>query len=72
MKEVAGEGACLVDPFDAASIRQGVEMIIWDSAYRDQMVRKGFKNILRFQLEKVVGQYVSLYNELLEKKPMQQ
>ena len=72
MKEVAGEGACLVDPFDAASIRQGVEMIIRDSAYRDLMVQNGFKNILRFQLEKVVSQYVSLYNELLEKKPMQE
>jgi glycosyltransferase involved in cell wall biosynthesis len=70
MKDVAGEGACLVDPFDPHSIRRGLELIITKPDYREELIQNGFKNILRFQLEKVVSQYVSLYNELLEKKPM--
>ncbi|HEX4374037.1 MAG TPA: glycosyltransferase family 1 protein [Puia sp.] len=68
MKEVAGNGACLVDPHDATSIRNGIEMIINNAEYRDQLIENGFKNVSRFQLEKVVDEYTSLYKVLLQKK----
>jgi len=49
MPEVAGEAACLVDPNDVASIRQGIERVIADAAYRDQLVEAGRSNRERFQ-----------------------
>ncbi len=68
MQEVAGQGACLVDPFDTASIRAGIERIITDPAYRASIIQKGLENVTRFRLENITGQYADLYREILEKK----
>jgi glycosyltransferase involved in cell wall biosynthesis len=61
MKEVAGEGACLVDPFDIQSIRKGLCRVIEDTAYRQLIVRNGFENINRFLPEKIALQYEQQY-----------
>ncbi len=68
MSSVAGEAACLVDPYSIESIRTGIRKIIEDEPYRDGLVEKGFKNVERFQLEKVTKQYTDLYHELMERK----
>lgn len=64
MPEVAGAGACLVDPFDIASIRQGIMRIIHEPAYREKLVEEGLKNIRRFRPEAVAEQYYRLYQEI--------
>lgn len=64
MPEVAGAGACLVDPYDVHSIREGVLKVINDSAYRDQLIQKGRENRLRYQPQKVALQYYQLYQEI--------
>jgi glycosyltransferase involved in cell wall biosynthesis len=61
MPEVAGDGACLVDPFDVASIRQGVQRVISDEAYRRHIVSRGFVNVKRFQPQGIAFQYLDLY-----------
>jgi len=68
MREVAGEGACLVDCFNSASIRKGLLRIIQDAEYREGIICKGIENVKRFSLESVAAQYVELYRELLQKK----
>jgi glycosyltransferase involved in cell wall biosynthesis len=68
MKEVAGRGACLVDPHDPAAIRRGLLRIMEDDAYRDELIRAGYENARRHGLEQVVEEYVLLYRELIEKK----
>ena len=65
MPEVAGDAACIVDPFDINSIKDGVQRIINDSSYREQLINAGFKNIKRFQVENIAKQYESLYCEIL-------
>ncbi|MDP4244615.1 MAG: glycosyltransferase family 1 protein [Bacteroidota bacterium] len=65
MKEVAGQGACLVDPYDPASIRQAVMKIMMDKAYREELVQAGFRNTARFAPEKIVAQYMTCYRQLL-------
>jgi glycosyltransferase involved in cell wall biosynthesis len=70
MREVAGQGACLVDPFNIHSIRTGLLRIINEDAYRDQLTGTGFENVKRFSLDTVTDQYVDLYRELLQKKPL--
>lgn len=64
MPEVAGDAACLVDPFDVASIRQGVLRIIGDARYRDELIRRGHENVKRFRPESIAAEYVKLYEEL--------
>jgi glycosyltransferase involved in cell wall biosynthesis len=65
MREVAGSGACLVDPHDPASIRAGVQKVIGDEAYREQLVRNGFANVARFETRVVANQYLDCYKKLL-------
>lgn len=65
MPEVAAGAACLVDPFDPASIRAGIRRVIDDDAYRDQLINNGFRNARRFTPEAVARKYVELYQELL-------
>jgi glycosyltransferase involved in cell wall biosynthesis len=65
MPEVAGDAACLVDPFDVKSIRGGVLKVMNDAAYRDELVRRGFENVERFRPEKIAREYADVYRELL-------
>jgi glycosyltransferase involved in cell wall biosynthesis len=64
MPEVAGGAACLVDPFDVGSIRSGIEKVIKDTQYREQLIEKGFKNVERFRPEVIATQYADLYREV--------
>jgi glycosyltransferase involved in cell wall biosynthesis len=64
MKDVAGKGACLVNPYEVQSIRDGLLKIVNGVAYRDELIREGFQN----RLESIVKQYVSIYEEMMGKK----
>lgn len=67
MPEVAGDGACLVDPLDVAAIRQGILKVWHEADYRERLVAAGFENVKRFSAPAVAAQYAALYAEL-EKK----
>jgi glycosyltransferase involved in cell wall biosynthesis len=64
MLEVAENSACLVNPDDSDSIKEGIENIISDARYRKTLIDKGFENIKRFQLETIAKQYLNIYKEL--------
>lgn len=65
MPDVAGErGACFVDPHSVRSIREGVERVIRNVSYREELVQAGFENVRRFEACEVVEQYLELYREL--------
>ena len=67
MPEVAGDGACLVNPYEISSIRTGVIKVIKDESYRKFLMEKGFKNCKRYTLPSVAKQYYQLYQEVHEK-----
>jgi glycosyltransferase involved in cell wall biosynthesis len=64
MPEVAGDAACLVDPFDVPSIRAGILRVIRDEEYRQQLVANGFRNAERFTAARVAELYEAIYEEL--------
>ncbi len=67
MPEVAGVGgACLVDPFDVASIRAGVLRVIKDPDYREALVKRGFENVCRFRPQAIARSYCALYRAFLQ------
>jgi glycosyltransferase involved in cell wall biosynthesis len=61
MREVAGDGAHLVDPLDVSQIRDGIIRIIADSDYREKLVERGLRNVARFSPATISGQYLDLY-----------
>ena len=64
MPEVAGDGACLVDPHDVNSIREGIRRVINDPEYREELISKGCKNAERFKPEIIAERYAELYREI--------
>jgi glycosyltransferase involved in cell wall biosynthesis len=67
MPEVAGTAACLVDPFDCSSIREGVLQVINDPKYRNHLIAQGFENVKRFRADIIAAQYAGLYREVLSR-----
>jgi glycosyltransferase involved in cell wall biosynthesis len=65
MKEVGGEGACLVDPYDPDSIRSGIKKIIEDDDYRNNIIAKGFENLKQYNSQHIADQYLKLYAAIL-------
>ena len=65
MPEVAGDAACLVDPFDVQSIRNAILRIIADDQYRNELITRGFENVKRFDADKIAQQYLELYREVV-------
>jgi glycosyltransferase involved in cell wall biosynthesis len=64
MPEVAGDAACLVDPYDVESIRKGILQVINCADYRAALVTAGLKNVERFRPEKIAEQYAQLYRKI--------
>ncbi|WP_435134159.1 glycosyltransferase family 4 protein [Formosa sp. A9] len=64
MKEVANNSACLVDPYDVKSIRDGVQRVIDNAEFRGTLIDQGKENIKRFQLEIIAKQYQDLYKSI--------
>ncbi len=64
MPEIAGQGACLVDPYRTESIREGILRTIEDSAYRANLVAYGHENSQRFCNRVIAESYLNLYKKL--------
>jgi len=65
MKETAGDGALLVDPFDTASIREGIQRLLESETSRSELIRKGAENAKRFSPRAVAAQYEKIYYEII-------
>jgi glycosyltransferase involved in cell wall biosynthesis len=64
MTDTAGGAACLVDPYDVGSIREGVLRLIRDAAYRQSLIEAGFRNIERFSVAAVAASYMECYEKI--------
>ncbi len=65
MNWVAGNAACLVDPYSEESIRQGLQKVIENEQFRATLVTDGFENLQRFSPSAIMEQYLKLYKELI-------
>ena len=64
MASVAGGAACLVNPYEPASIRAGILRVMNNPQYREDLVRRGFENVKRFSVDTIASAYVSVYEEV--------
>jgi glycosyltransferase involved in cell wall biosynthesis len=66
MREVAGLGACLVDPESVEEIRFAIAKLISDEAFARQIVEAGFRNVPKYNSASIAAMYKSLYESLLQ------
>lgn len=64
MREAAGDGALLVDPYSVEAIREAVLRIKREPALREDLVRKGLENVQRFRADAVALKYAQIYRNL--------
>ena len=63
MKEIAGDGAVLVDPEDTNSMHEGYIEAINNS---QKYIQRGLENVKRFDISKIVKQYLEFYHTIIE------
>lgn len=64
MPEVAGDAALLVDPFNHTDIRNGIIKIINDDDFRNELVKIGYHNVKRFEINEISNKYYELYKSI--------
>jgi glycosyltransferase involved in cell wall biosynthesis len=64
MPEVASGAACLVDPLDINSIRNGFLKVIQNEAFRDLLINNGKNNRNRFNADKIAQSYLDIYKSI--------
>jgi len=64
MPEVAGDAACVVNPFSVEDIRKGIQRLIEDGGYRETLIVNGRKNRERFGRVAIANMYLDLYQRL--------
>ena len=68
MREAAGDGALLVDPYSVDEIRAAILRIKNEPGLREELVRKGRENAERFRAEAVAERYAEIYRRLKDEK----
>lgn len=66
MKEVAGEGAYLVNPYDKNSIKNGIEKICQDEGYRQILIQNGLDNMKKYSPQYIANMYADLYHKVYQ------
>jgi glycosyltransferase involved in cell wall biosynthesis len=68
MREVSGGAACLVDPTDVTSIRDGVRRVLDDGSYRRALISAGLVNAQRFRPEPIARAYEEVYLQVASRR----
>ena len=68
MKEAAGDGALLVDPYSVEAIRDAVLRVKREPELREELVRKGLENVQRFRPEAVAERYAEIYRGMARRR----
>lgn len=64
LREIAGEGACFVDPLEVDSIREGVRRLLEDQAYRTELIDLGLENATRYSADITAQAYAAIYRDI--------
>lgn len=61
MPEIAGNGACLVNPLSSNEIQVQILELLGNKNFYDTIMLNGFFNVERFEPNKIANQYFNLY-----------
>jgi glycosyltransferase involved in cell wall biosynthesis len=64
MREAAGDGALLVDPYSVEEIRDAILRIKREPALREDLIAKGLRNAAKYRADAVAERYAGIYRRL--------
>ncbi len=64
LKEIAGEAAVYVDPYEADSIKKGIEKLMSDSSLRKKLSEKGIERAKKFSWRETAINTVEVYKKI--------
>jgi len=65
MREVAGEAAILVNPYNVEEIKDAIEKVIYNPKEKKRLQKLGFQNVKRFNWDKMAEETINMYNKFL-------
>jgi glycosyltransferase involved in cell wall biosynthesis len=65
MKEICGDAACYVNPYEIESIKDGIIKVLEDKDFRNELVQKGFRRIKNFSWEKSASEHLKIFESLV-------
>jgi glycosyltransferase involved in cell wall biosynthesis len=68
MREAAGDGALLVEPYSVEAIRDAILRIKSEPQLREELIAKGRINVERFRAEAVAARYGEIYREIARRR----
>jgi len=66
--EVAGDGACIVNPYSEKEIAEGILKILLNETCKKKLISKGGENIKRFSWAKNAEQTVKLFHKVINNR----
>lgn len=64
LPEVAGDAAMPVDPLDVGQIAEYIKIVFRDDALRNDMIKRGIRQSMKFSWEKSAEKLLSIYEEV--------
>jgi len=68
LKEICGDAAYFVNPYSSENIAQGIYKVLHDDNLKESLIEKGKKRINDFNSDKLINQYIKVYEETLNAK----
>ncbi|MCL9809119.1 glycosyltransferase family 4 protein [Flavobacterium luminosum] len=66
MKEVAGEGAILVNPYQINEITEAIVKLQNDTVFKEELIKKGLMNVKNYEPKAIAILYLNLYQKILQ------
>lgn len=64
MKDLAEDAACIVDPLNVDSVRNGILKVIENEEYRNELIRRGLQIVEQYKKEKIAARYFNVYTKI--------
>jgi len=65
LPEVAGDAALYFDPRKPEEISQAMERILGDSALREELIRRGYRQAQHFRPDRMTGGYLNIFHSAM-------
>ncbi len=65
MKEVAADGALLINPYSVQEIKNAIIELITNKTLVNSLIDKGLKNVQKYKAKNIAQEYIQLYREFL-------